>query len=322
MKKLLTLAVFCFYITVSHGQLFQDAAGETNLFLGSAPYGWIRVNTSSESVSVGYNRFRSVGYDFQDIKTSWLYGLDTKITVKDGTGNLLSKKQFQPGISVNANFGVTRFDKWGIGSQYSFYIRPGTSYNQYIYVSNNNSAVKVDTVKKWTPQVIFNFSTFIPKTKTKTDGSGKSITVERYWILGASAGYKKSNNFSTLDDITVNSLQFGNGQTYAITTLQGKMGTYSGYDVVPVNIDIAYNPMIFGQSSVGFNTYMRTEAFKPENSVNIGIGTYLTKDGQPRNILGGLAWQFNDVGNAKNKDDNLIQRSSIFAYIGFTIGAK
>jgi hypothetical protein len=31
---------------------------------------------------------------------------------------------------------------------------------------------------------------------------------------------------------------------------------------------------------------------------------------------------FHDVGNVQKKTDNLFQRSSIFAYAGFTIGAK
>jgi hypothetical protein len=322
MKKIIIACSFCLAVMAGHAQVFQDASGETNLFLGSSPFGWIRVNTSSESVTLGYNRFRSDGYDFRNTKTSLLFGMDTKISVKDGTGSLFSNKKFQPGISLNANFGFTKFDSWDTGSQFSFYIRPGISYNQFIYVSDNNSAVKVDTVKKWLPQAMLNFSMFIPRKRTKKDRHGNPKTVERYWIGGISSGYKKSNNFSSLDDITVNSFQFGNAQTYAITTQQGKMGAYSGYDVLPVNVDLAYNPEIFGQTSVGFNTYMRTEIFKPKNTVNIGIGTYLTKDGQPRNIMGGLAWQFNDIGNVLDKKENLLQRSSVFAYIGFTIGAK
>ena len=176
-----------------------------------------------------------------------------------------------------------------------------------------------------TGQATLNFAYFLPTTTTNMNNTGavpKLDTIERYWIIGLTTGYKRGNNFNDLDDVTVSALQFGTGQAYATTTQQGKLGTYEGYSVMPLNVDIAYNPMILGQSTIGFNTYLRTDIFKPKNTVNMGIGTYVTKENQPKNILGGLAWQFNDLGNKLKKDGSLVQRSSVFVYIGFTIGGK
>jgi hypothetical protein len=325
MKKIISICFFSCLFHAAQAQLFQDASGESNLFLGTSPYGWVRVNTASESVTLGYNRFRAVGFDFPRRKTNLLYGADVKISVKDGTGNLLKDKSFQPGVSFNSNFGITKYDAWDTGAQLSIYLRPGIAYNQHLYVSNDNGAVRLDTVKKWAGQVTLNFAYFLPITRTKMNNNlavPKLDTTEHYWIIGLATGYKRSNNFSALDDVTVNTYQFGNAQTYAVMTQEGKIGTYEGYSVMPLNIDIAYNPMILGQSTIGFNTYLRTDLFKPKNTVNLGVGTYLTKEDQPKNILGGLAWQFNDIGNRLKKDGSLIQRSSVFVYIGFTIGGK
>ena len=196
-------------------------------------------------------------------------------------------------------------------------------YNQYTNIRDTNGVPAVDKLSKWEPRALFNINYFVNLTKEKhklENGQTKTDTVERYLSLGMSTGYKRSNNTASLDDGSVNTVQFGSSSSYAVKTEEGKLGAFEGYHVIPLSLDIGYTPRILGQSSIGFNSFLRNEINKPKNTVDLGIGIFVSKENEPRSVVGGLAWQFNDVANRLDKEDNLVQRSTVFFYVGFTLG--
>ncbi|WP_316762355.1 hypothetical protein [Pedobacter aquatilis] len=144
--------------------------------------------------------------------------------------------------------------------------------------------------------------------------------MESYVFLGLAMGYERKNNFSDLDDVEINTCQFGSpGIATASVSQTGKLGTYEAFNTMPIKADIAYVPNMFKQKSIGFNAYYRTALFKPNVTQNIGFGIFKSKDNEPASVLGGIAWQFNDVANTLLKPDNIIQRSSLFLYIGYSL---
>jgi hypothetical protein len=291
--------------------LFEDAKGETNMFIGQAPFGWARFNTSDNSASIGYNRVRLVGFDRSAVQTSSFYGGDIKVKVKDGLGKVVNDKKLTPGFSINGNLGLQHLTK--NGNMLAAYTRPQLAYTNYTYL--DTLQIKSNDIKKWESAVMFHVNYQV---NWADSTSGK----ESYLFLGISTGYKRANNYDQLDDGVYEALLDSTGNASIVTETEGKKGNYVGHNTMPVNVDIAWLPEIFEKNLFGINTYFRTNFFKEKNTSDLGIGVFLAQDGKPRNIIGGLAWQFNDISNKLDKDDSLIERSSIFFYVGFSIGAK
>lgn len=106
-----------------------------------------------------------------------------------------------------------------------------------------------------------------------------------------------------------------------ISATEGKIGFYDSFATLPVNLDLGFIPSIQGKSLIGFNIYARSNWGSPKidkvgrNPINLGAGVFITKKDFPTNVIGGLAWQFNDVGH----DNNKLKQSTVFFYVGYTI---
>lgn len=321
MKRICTLILAVLINFTVKAQMFTDASGQNDLFIGSSPFGWARFNTSSESASIGYNYLRNAGYNFHWGKTPYrfLYGSDVTVKAKDGIANVLKSKKINPGVAVNGNWGISTDNLRNKGNYMSLYLRGGIEYTSLNYMHNTTGNATIDTVKKVNGKLlaVLNFQFNISH---KDVSLGADSIYTTYLFLGLSSGYQKISNYNDLDDVEANTYQFGSTAATAVYVNQaGKLGTYESYNSLPINFDIAYTPKMFGLSNVGFNAYFRTNLYKKNNTANLGIGLYNTKSKEPASVVGGLAWQFNDLGNTLGKTDNLIQRSSVFFYIGFTL---
>jgi len=304
-------------------QLFQDASGKTNLFFSRDPYGWITYNTSDKSGSVGYTRNRADGYDHDGdkVKYNYLYGGDIKVNVKDGLGSLVSGGSFRPGITLSGNAGVFSDNYPGIGNYMSLYLRPSLSYTQYNYIAT--SAAVIDKIKKVEAGLLLNFNLqFNLDKKTPGIGVGHDPLKRHYLFAGVQSGYTHANNYSDLDDVQLSTIINTAGNATVYKTETAKSGSYVGYNVIPLNIDVGITPRIFQHNYFGFNSYLRTNFLKSKNSTNAGVGIYLADEKKPSNIAGGLAWQFNDVFDVLKKAGGTFERSSLFFYVGYTIGGK
>lgn len=301
-------------------QLFQDASGKTNLFFGQSPYGWITFNTSDKSSTIGYVRNRDNGYDHdKNAKYNYLYGGDIKVNMKDGQSTLFSGGAFKPGITAEGTFGGFSDNLFNKGNYVNLYLRPTLSYTQYNYVDSITGGTPVLTkVNKIEGGVFISFN--FQFNQDKHTASGIDHFKHHYFFAGLQTGYNVINNYSDLDEVQMSTFITPMGNVIAEKTETGKFGKYQNYKVIPLNIDLAVTPRMFKHNYFGFNSYFRSDFLKEKNASKIGVGIYLADEKKPSNISGGFAWQFNDVFNKLKKPGTALDKSSVFFYIGYSIG--
>jgi len=293
--------------------LFQDASGKSNLYFGKLNNAWVTYNTSDKSGTIGYVRNNNTGYDLQKhwgLNYDFMYGGDVKVNVKDGVGNLISGGAFKPGVTAEGVIGITS-DHWHGGNWANFFLSPSLSYTQYNYLDSGTT--KVNKLNKWAAGCLLNID-------LQFNIDDQAMTKRHYFFLGIQTGYSRQNNYNDLDDVELDTRVAGDSTTTVYSSQTAKSGSYKGYNTMPLNIDFGVTPRMFQHNYFGFNAYLRTNIFKDKNTVNLGTGIYLADDQKPNSVSGGIAWQFNDVGNALNKTTGLVQRSSLFLYVGYSIG--
>jgi hypothetical protein len=324
MKKIIPLFLFLAICGKLKGQnLFQDASGESNMYIAQQdPFGWIRFNSSDQSVALGYNHVRSAGHDFTTFNSEWSFfgGGDFKVNSKNGIANILKNDALSTGLAFNGNFGINTYNLRKKGNYSTIYLRGNINYDNLTYIYNSNSQAIIDKTNRFSGKLLanLNFQFNFDNTDAKTGNK-----YETYLFLGLSTGFSKVNNYGDLDDITATTYQFGsNTSVEAEKTTTGKAGQYTVYNAMPLNIDIGYTPRILQNNTIGFNSYFRTNFFKEKNASNAGLGLYIAKKDKPSNVIGGLAWQFNDLTNTLHKTGSLTEKSSVFFYVGYTISGK
>lgn len=309
-KKALFLSwLVCLPAIALSQTLFEDAKGESSMFLSRADWFWARVNTGDASVTLGANRFRHVGFDGHNSLLQsyrYFYGADLKVSVDNGTGSLLSGGQFSPGASLSFNYGIQgRNPNDNTINDYMLYFSGGASYDKYKLIDTLN--YQVNEQKKFTlfGEVHYN------KVWTHNFGASK----QRYFFLGLSAGLKGTNNMDDLKDGSFNTTR-RHKDSLAITTVQaGKLGDYVGYTSLPIKADFGILPSIFDKNIIGFNVYARLNLRMPNNPLNTGAGIFFSDKDSPTSVIGGLAWQFNGI----NYQGDQLKNSSVFFYVGYTI---
>lgn len=309
--KLLLLPLLISISTIAQAQtLFEDSKGESSIFLSNMPYGWVRVNSSSESVTLGYNRLRPAGHDgttrlLRSFK--YMYGTDFTFKMKDGLGNLVSKGKVNAGGSVNFTLGVSGQDtsKKPV-NPYALYARGGFTYDKYTMI--DTIAATAADVKKWGWGVALHYN--------KQWARPNSDNTRRTFLLfGASFGIKGGNNTDDLKDGSLNTTIVSSGQKSVVTSQDGKLGQYQGLTTLPLKLDFGVSPTIYGANIVGFNAYWRTSFRTPGNPTNLGMGMFFSGKDRPTSVIGGIAWQLNDIFH----ETQLVNTSSVFFYVGYTI---
>lgn len=328
MKKIVCAFIFLAVALLCDGQqIFQDAGGKANIFLGGASNGWLTFNSSDKSGSIGYNRNRNDGYDFNKLKANLIYGGDVKIGIKNGTGSVVSDGSFKPAITLSGNIGLFADNLFklaptepspqrGTTIYGSFYLRPSFTFAQYAYVDTTLAGIpKMDKVSKKEAGILVNLNFQINKSRIVN-----GVSRDHYFFIGLQSGYTRTNNYNDLDDVTITTNSITAGNTTISKSETGKFGQYQKYDVIPLNFDFGVTPRMFKHNFFGFNTYFRSNFNKPKNDCKAGVGIYLADEKKPSSITGGFAWQFNDIFNALQKNNkSTFEKSSIFFYVGYTI---
>jgi hypothetical protein len=317
---LLSSIPFCLHAQ----QLFQDASGETKIFLGTERYGWLFYNTSDKSASIGYNQigFKSTGYDWKSKEADLIVGGDLKINTKDGLGNVYSKGKVNTGFTLSGNLGFFQDNFLKSGNYLNVYLRPQISYKQYSYVDTVVLDYKLNKENKVEGSVLLNINIQLNRigSRIKDGIMIKDPKKRNYVFFSFQTGFKQINNYSDLDDGEIITVKSISGAKSIQTTETGKFGNYKRSNTMPLNLDLAFTPRIFKTNYIGFNFYFRTNLFKDANSSNVGFGTYLADPKKPSKISGGIGWQFNDVSDKLKKNNSIFQRSSAFFYVGYSIG--
>jgi hypothetical protein len=321
MKTGFIIICISIFISISAGaqQLFQDGSGSSNLFFGGQRFGYIFYNTNDKSATVGFNKGKSPdamvgGYEISRWRADYIGAFELKVKTKDGIGNVFSQGQIDPGITANLKFGFVWDDFFKKGHWLNLYFQPRISYTQYSFIDTLQLSFELQKEKKVEWGGLFNANLQLNYDQGKT---------KNYFFIGLQTGVSRKNTYDDLDDGKITTLISQSGANRIETERTGKIGSYLGYTAIPLNFDIGWTPYIFKTNFIGFNLYYRTDFFKkPVTTSNIGGGVYIANPQKPSAITGGLGWQFNDLGNKLKKPESLVERSSIYFYVGYAIGAK
>jgi hypothetical protein len=146
------------------------------------------------------------------------------------------------------------------------------------------------------------------------DGLGSS------YLFGVSLNYQLINNLKDLKsvnrysswiiqtDSTQNILQFDK--------ISGYLGHYSIDNALNLNIDAYLFPQIIG-GQIGFGGYIRSQLTGDRPRNNLGFGAIIGQKDAPTNIVIGVLYQFNDVFNQLDKENEFLKRGGINLIAGF-----
>lgn len=349
MRKLIILILLFIYSEVKSQTLFEDADGEASLLLSKKSWVWGRFNSSDDAITVGINRQRDKpGYDnvtngiFRSF--SYFIGGNVKVKTNDGIGELVKNGRFHPGITPSVVIGINgtsvdesdgEYDTEPPKSRfYSFYIQLSTPYQQYslydtarmneytIHKPGFNATVHYN--KRWTlgklepdqPVRRNRIREELEEEDAVEEEVEMTIKKPKYLILGISSGFtSNANNYDDLDELEVSTPVKSNNTTQIASAETYKVGNFENYIQFPVNLDLAFVPRILDKNIIGFNGYTRAK-FGENSSVNMGLGIFFTNGKAPTNVVGGVAWQFDDVLTPGSN------KSRVFFYIGYSILSK
>ena len=312
MKKLILILLLINAIVDAKAQaVFENGSGDAIILRNDTLKSFFnfRANTASESFVLSYIGTSNLKDYIVDptkrVFRTLMIGGDLKFKVKDGLGSVYKDKKLNTGISLAFIIGVQK-ETYDTKTPMpttprSIYFKAGFSYDKYTML-DTLAATQLDH-KKMEPFLTAHYNKFYSwQTANKKDF---------YGLFGFSFGYKKTNNTESLDDgVGFNTISTIG--TYLVgEQTDGKLGDFSQYDSFPLSLDFGIIPKMFDKNMIGFNFYGRAKFNQPKTPVNLGTGIFFAKDNEPTNVIGGIGWQVNNVGNKPN--------SSVFVYIGYTI---
>lgn len=314
MKKIIIILIFGL-TTVGHAQtLFEDESGNSSFYLNDGPNGWIKFNSSSSSVSLGYNRMRDVGFDFPNWHNhNYILGVNLTAKAEKGIASVLSEDKFVSGVGGEILLGLLSNDLFDENnSMSSYFFKFGLSNSKFTTIDIDNFKKNKDT--EWIHNLSFNLNFRLNKPYEKKE-KGRII----YHFIGTALGIKRVTNLETLKSVELQKIITNNEENQIVETIEGKAGDLNLTSATYFYLDYGITPYLFKKNQIGFNIYYRGNygGFKSVN--NLGLGVFFAKKDQPKGILGGLAWQFNDLDNNLESKNDFLTRSTVFFYVGYNL---
>jgi hypothetical protein len=315
MKKTIIFCIIAvlIYSTASAQTIFEDAKGESSIFLSNSPWAGLRINTSDESATLGFNKVKKTGYDVRTTgllgNFRWLYGTEIKISSDDGIGSIVSKGKSAINYGINLNFGISGHRAYKTSSttnDYLLYLKAGYSYDRYKLIDLSSSTLS--KTNRYLPFLDLHFN--------KVWVNNINTTKQLYTFFGASLGVHRGNNIDDLDDGQINTLVAQSAPNSVSTVETGKIGSYLQHTYYPLKADLGFLPYLFDQNVLGFNGYARANFKTPGNPVNTGLGIFFADPKKVTSINGGAAVQFNNIFKAGTATKD---KTSVFFYVGYTI---
>lgn len=116
-------------------------------------------------------------------------------------------------------------------------------------------------------------------------------------ILGFSLGVKRTNNADDLKSTDIEDQIFTSSsegtQRSAIAKQTVLRGEYKEYIAVPLNTDVVWYPGRF-RSRIAFDFFTRSDLGKTGREFVPGFGVFLTKEGKPTKVIGGISLAYDD----------------------------
>lgn len=254
---LLNILVLFLATSATAQQIFEDASGESSLYIADSNFGYVRLNTSSSSATLGYNNFTTNGYNLFDA-LYWVYGGDVSVSVKDKVGQLFKDDKVQPDVSLNGNVGLAS-DKIS-GLLLSAFVRGEFGNKNFDMLEFDPDTAMVAKKNRWARKITFNINAF--------HQYGDDDDHPNFLSFGLSYGRGKKYNYSDLDDGEILATQQGLPYGSVVGVKKGKLGALGATESNPFRIDLGILPTLFKQNKVGFNTYYTIDTFTKLQKAN------------------------------------------------------
>jgi hypothetical protein len=300
-QTLLLLCVFLFGSTLrAQTNLLQDKSGQTSLMIDSKNN--IAINTGSTSISAG------VGYAHQDtVHTEKIFGGNIALKANNGIATVLSGTDFKPQVDLNLYWGSYLPCKKHSTFQFMYVSLTGSIVNYNLLKTDNSDAFNSDQFMGYNLSLGYNTTFAICKGVND--------------LFGISAGYAQINNLSDLKSATTYTTSSIPGSNNTQTTLlenqkSGYSGDFQSSNAVIVNFDEYVFPFR-KLNQIGFGGYGRCQLSGFDPRTNAGGGIIFGRKGSPSLIVLGILYQFNDIFNQLNKQNDFLKRGGINLVAGY-----
>lgn len=298
--KYLLIPLLSLFITSSlkAQTFFESARGYTSINL---PVGGIaRVNTTASSLKIGYYYNRS--------DKNRVFGIDASGISNNGMAPLVTNKELSPEANVNVNLGfknITSGEDQLTGYDY-LNLRVGIGAAQYRLIDINNTFEQQVSVKSFTK---FNA------------GISYNYYLNGNMIFGGYAGYERTNNISSLSQLTVKEtmttgMDSDGTERTAETEYTAWEGEFKALDQFSLFWDYVYIPDYLS-NRMALSIYSRSSFNSINSMTNGGLGLYLNKEGEPLQIVGGLIYEFEDLFDDLNAGTSLGERGVLGIVLGY-----
>lgn len=335
MKQIIFLFFYVLCISVhkleAQGML-KDADGESSILLPTKENNGIDLKFSSATTkfSLAFSRNKTAIRDLRNRDTAHINSYkklllagSVDISAKEGIGELFKGKKATGEIGASFSVGYKNMHVRQIGKY-----TPGhpavisgakITHNLYGTIDASYSKLKVLDLSTDTLNFIINEpNLFNAQFLVHYNCDLRTRDDKALIFFGISVGYAYKNNSDDLDDIQIDTILAVRQGKSAISSKTYKNGPLNKYHTIPLNIDIGISPSIKETNILGFNAYFRSELL-PKPTMNAGLGIYFSKRDAPSEVVGGLAYQFNDLTNDGDSKEKIFKRNTLFFYIGYTI---
>lgn len=292
--------VLCLFLTtgIKAQTFFEDVKGKTSIHL---PIGGItRINTTAKSLKIGYYYNRS--------DKDMVLGVDASGMSNNGLAPLVTNEKLSPEANINFNLGfknITTDDSNLSGFDY-LNLRLGIGAAQYRLLDTHAPFEQQISTKSFTKVNI---------------GLSYNYYLNGNMIFGAYTGYDRTNNISSLTQLTIKETTTTGVDANGISrTAESEYTAWEGVfmplDQFSLFLDYVYLPGFFN-NRVALSVYSRNSFNSMYNITNGGVGIYLNKEGEPLSIVGGLIYEFEDLLDNKEAGTSPGERGTLGIVLGY-----
>lgn len=254
-------------------RLFESDQKDSSVFLKDTG-GLARINITDASATLGYL------YREENVEHPRRYGVEFSLGLSEGRGTFFSENRLAPDAQVLVSYGRGQifYPPETGGAAFEpldwYTVQMGYSRAHYKTIGENDTAV----------------------TERDFDGLSASLAYNAQpsgvLLYGISLGVRRGNNIDDLDEVELVSDQLvssNNGiQQIIRSSTKARKGDYRQQTQWPLATDIIWYPKRF-QSRIGLDLFTRSDLGKGDGDFEPGVAAFLTQDGSPTHVLGGIA---------------------------------
>ncbi|WP_342087714.1 hypothetical protein [Dyadobacter sp. OTU695] len=294
----------------SQASFVQDARGESSVM---SPGGsGIVFNTSDAAISISFLKAKS--------SSPFYWGIDAKFKAEEGISLVVKNGNINPTGKVGGVF--VWESKPNKGKWNNFYLSPAVSFSSSKLFDDQTNLFADQIAKKQFTAVSLK-AAFNRTSHRKLFCSECESSPTILGISGTIGTTTNLGNLTKLDVITYTILKDESGQERKLET--GQTSAFSplskyqdnlGY--AQINVDWIIFPMVF-QSRAAIAIFSRSKfANKMLPTHSPGAGIFLTKEGSPTDIVGGIVTQITDVFNVNDQPNGPKNRIVLSLVAGYS----